>query len=145
MPLLLNIVLPCFWFRTVIKNKWPTTPYHHYIIRDTLPTNRTKTQRLSVASCESGVSPKYSNSVSRPSKGNSSCKTSMVGCATTTSCHGPSLETPSDKASIGQPWWQTLSKSFALVKGVSFMLSRPTFLHKQYSISPPCGPLWSRV
>jgi ribonuclease HI len=57
------------------------------------------------------------------------------GLAASTQHPGPSLETPSDRVSTGQPWWPTPLELYAPAKGVNSTQGRHTYplrLCKQY-------------
>jgi hypothetical protein len=66
------------------------------------------------------AAPQASSSDAYPSpKVRSYCKKYTRGLAVITQRLEPSLETPSDKVSTGQPWWPTPLGLYAPAKGVS--------------------------
>jgi ribonuclease HI len=73
------------------------------------------------------AAPQASSSDAFPSpKARSSYKRYTRGLAAITQHLEPLLETPSDKASTGRPWWSTPLELSAPAKGVNSMQGRPT-------------------
>jgi hypothetical protein len=74
------------------------------------------------------AAPQASSNDAYPSpKGRSYCKKYTWGLAVTMQHLEPSWETPSDKVSIGQPWWPTPLGLYALAKGVNSTQDRRTY------------------
>jgi hypothetical protein len=88
------------------------------------------------------AAPQASSSDAYPSpKVRSYCKKYTWGLAATTQHLGPSLETPSDRVSTGQPRWPTPLGLYAPAKGVNSTQGRRTYPLKPCKQYPSPGRL----
>jgi hypothetical protein len=83
----------------------------------------------------------FSNDAYPSSKDRSYCKKYTRGLAVTTQHLEPSWETPSDKASTGQPWWPTPLGLYAPAKGVNSTQDIRTCPLRPYRQYPSPGHL----
>jgi hypothetical protein len=131
------------------------TPYLQYLHRGELPLDRAEARRLAWRAKSfvllgdgkelyhrSTVAPQASSSVAYPSpKVRSYCKKYTRGLAATTQRLEPSLETPSDRVSTGQPRWPTPLGLYAPAKGVNSTQGRHIYLLRPCKQYPSPGRL----
>jgi hypothetical protein len=122
------------------------TPYLQYLHRGELPCtcNIPGDEKELYHHSPSGIltAPQASSNDTYPSpKVRSYCKKYTRGLAVTTQCLEPSLETPSDKVSTGQPRWLTPLGLYAPAKGVNFTQGRRTCLLRPCKQYPSPGRL----
>jgi hypothetical protein len=83
----------------------------------------------------------FSNDAYPSPKDRSYCRRYTRGLAVTTQHLEPSLGTPSDKASTGQPWWPTPLGLYAPARGANSMRDRRTCPLRPYRQYPSPGRL----
>jgi ribonuclease HI len=121
----------------VTPNRNWQTPYLQYLHRGKLPLNRAEARRLARRAksfvllgdkrSSTTAAPQASFSDAYPSpKVRSYCKKYTRGLAVITQHLEPSLKTPSDKVSTGQPRWPTPLGLYAPAKGVNSTQGRHT-------------------
>jgi ribonuclease HI len=123
----------------VTPNRNWQTPYLQYLHRGELPLDRAEARRLArraksfiLLGDEKELYHRSPSGILQRcisiAEGQSYCKKYTRGLAVTMQCLEPSLETPSDKVSTGQPRWPTPLGLYAPAKGVNSTQGRHTCL-----------------